>query len=82
MHPVSNRPASFYDTAKMHKFEHQRDMTKENIKFRPIIDQTGTYTYNAVFGKVSIQLMILKVFLKNFQLYHLCNKMKRVFCMM
>ena len=36
-----------YDTAKTNKFENPRDITKENIKFRSIIDHTGTYTYYA-----------------------------------
>ena len=34
-------------TTKAHKLEHTQDMTRVNVKFQPIIDQTGTYTYNA-----------------------------------
>ena len=34
-------------TAKSHKFENLNDITVDNLKFRPIIYQTGTYTYNA-----------------------------------
>ena len=47
MRPQSNQPARLFGTAKTHKFESTRDITKHNIKFRPIIDQTGFYTYNA-----------------------------------
>lgn len=71
MHPISNRPANLYGTAKMHKFEHPPDITKKNIKFRPIIYQTG-------YAKMSIQLMTLKDFLRNFQLYDLWKQMKRI----
>ena len=41
MYPHSNQPAKLYGTAKKHKFN--------NIQktFPPIIDQTGTYSYNA-----------------------------------
>ena len=28
-----------------HKFNSTEDVTKSGLKFRPIIDQTGTYTY-------------------------------------
>ena len=47
MKPDSNQPARFYGTAKTHKFETLEDITVANLKFRPIIDQTGTFTYNA-----------------------------------
>ena len=30
---------------KTHKFNFTKDITRDNLKFRPIIDQTGTYTY-------------------------------------
>ena len=43
----SNQPAHLYGTAKTHKFETLEDITVANLKFRPIIDQTGTFTYNA-----------------------------------
>ena len=46
MFPSSNQPARLYGTAKTHKFEHLEDITLEDLKFRPIIAQTGTYTYN------------------------------------
>ena len=47
MQPDSNQPARLYGTAKTHKFETLEDITVANLKFRPIIDQTGTLTYNA-----------------------------------
>ena len=45
MTPSSNQPARLYGTAKTHKFNSTEDVTKSGLKFRPIIDQTGTYTY-------------------------------------
>ena len=50
MQPDSNQPARLYGTAKTHKFETLQDIAVANLKFRPIIDQTGTFAYNA--GKV------------------------------
>ena len=53
MRPTSNQPARIYATAKTHKFENVNDINIEELKFRPIIAQNGTYTYNAsqVIGK-------------------------------
>ena len=47
MYPHSNQPAKLYGTAKTHKFKDIKEITKEQIKFRPITDQTDTYTYGA-----------------------------------
>ena len=47
MKPDSNQLARLYGTAKTHKFECLEGITIANLKFRPIIDQTGTFTYNA-----------------------------------
>ena len=47
MYPSSNSPAKLYGTAKTHKFQNIEDFSMENIKFHPIIYQTGTYTYGA-----------------------------------
>ena len=47
MQPDSNQPERRYGLAKTHKFETLEDITVANLKFRPIIDQTGTFTYNA-----------------------------------
>ena len=41
----SNQQARLYGTAKTYKFNFTKDITRDNLKFRPIIDQTGTYTY-------------------------------------
>ena len=46
MRPVSNQSGRFFATAKTHKFTSLNDITVENLKLRPIIDLTGTYTYN------------------------------------
>ena len=45
--PKSNQSGQFYSTAKTHKFSSIEDITLENLKSRPIIAQSGTYTYNA-----------------------------------
>ena len=47
MRPVSNQPGRLYATAKTHKFSSLDEITMEKLKFRPIISQVGTYTYNA-----------------------------------
>ena len=45
--PISIQPAKSYGTAKTHKFENLDDTTPQNLKCRPIIDQTGIFTYKA-----------------------------------
>ena len=47
MCPVSNPPARFFPTAKKHKFKSLEEINVDQLKLRPIIDQTGTYIYNA-----------------------------------
>ena len=47
MRPVSNQPGHIYTTAKTHKFNSLDDINVDNLTFRPIISQTGTYTYDA-----------------------------------
>ena len=47
MRPVRNQPDQLYGTAKTHKFEHLKDITPQNLKCDPTINQTGTFTYNA-----------------------------------
>ena len=47
MRPVSNYPARLYTSAKTHKFDNINDVNLDQLKFGPIMDQTGTYTYNA-----------------------------------
>ena len=46
MRPVSNQPGRFFATAKTHEFTSLNDITVENLKLRPMIDLTGTYTYD------------------------------------
>ena len=48
MLPKSNQPGQLYGTAETHKFTNVHEITIDNLKFRPIIAQTGTYTYNSV----------------------------------
>ena len=45
MRPVSNRPAQLYASAKTNKFNNINDVNLDQLKFGPIMDQTGTYTY-------------------------------------
>ena len=47
MRPISNQPARFFETAKTHKFDKIEVINIQDLKLRPIIDQTGTYIYNA-----------------------------------
>ena len=47
MCPKSNQPGRYFVTAKTHKFDSVNDITLDKLKLRPIIDQTGTYIYNA-----------------------------------
>ena len=47
MQPDNNQPARSNGAAKTHKFETLEDITVANLNFRPIIDQTRTFTYNA-----------------------------------
>ena len=46
MRPVSNQPARFFVTAKRHKFKSLEEINVDQLKLRPISDQTGTYLYN------------------------------------
>ena len=47
MRPKSSQPARLYATAKTHKFNNLDEITVEKLKFRPIVDQIGTATYDA-----------------------------------
>ena len=47
MRPVSNQHRRIYATAKIHKFNSLDEIIVDNLKFRPIISQIGTYTNNA-----------------------------------
>ena len=55
MRPVSNQTARFFATAKTHKFNTIEDINVKDLKLRPIIDQTGTYIYDA--SKVVAQFL-------------------------
>ena len=47
MLPTSNQPARIYVSAKTHKFSSVDSVNINDLKFRPIIHQTGAMTYNA-----------------------------------
>ena len=47
MCPVSNQPSRCFATARRHKFTTIEKIYVEHLKLRPIVDQTGTYIYNA-----------------------------------
>ena len=47
MRPLTNQPGRIYATAKTHKFNSLDEINIDNLKFRPVISQIGTYTYNA-----------------------------------
>ena len=47
MRPKSNQPAMLYATAKTHKFNNLNELAVGKLKFRTIVDQTGTATYDA-----------------------------------
>ena len=43
---VSNQPVRFFVTAKIHKSKSLEKLNVDQLKFRLIMDQTGTYTFN------------------------------------
>ena len=45
MCPVSNQQARFFVTIKTHKFKSLKEINLDQLKLRPIIDQTCTYIY-------------------------------------
>ena len=47
MTPVSNQPVRFFATTRSHKFDNHSLINLDDLKFRPIIDQSITYGYNA-----------------------------------
>ena len=55
MRPVSDQPACFFDTAKMHKYDTIEDINAKYFKLRSIIDQTRTCIYDA--SKVVAQFL-------------------------
>ena len=48
MRPAANQPAKLFLPAKTHKFNNIEDINVDELKFRPIIDQKGTFTYIVV----------------------------------
>ena len=47
MRPKSSQPARLYATTKTHKFNNLDEITVGKLKFRPIVDQTGTAMHDA-----------------------------------
>ena len=45
MRPVANQSAKLFATAKTRKFYNIEHINIKELKFRSIIDQTGTFTY-------------------------------------
>ena len=50
MLPKLNQPGQLYATAKTNECNSIDDITLENLKLRPIIAQSGSYTYNTAQG--------------------------------
>ena len=46
MRPTLSQPARFFASAKTHKFTDTKQININNLKLRPIIDQTGTHLYD------------------------------------
>ena len=89
MQPDSNQSACFYGTAKTHNFENLEDITVANLKFRSIINQTVTFTYNSekvisdydLYFKTNISSMARKNFQAcylQFQLYKMMEEMYHI----
>ena len=55
MRPVANQPVKFFAAGKTHKSNNLKDIDVDELKFRPIIDQTGTSTYNC--SKVMVEYL-------------------------
>ena len=55
MRTVANQPAKLFATAKTHKFNNIEDIKVAELKLRPIMDQTGTFTYNC--NKVIVEYL-------------------------
>ena len=55
MRPVSDQPARFFATTKTYKLVTIEDINVKDLKLTPIIDQTGTYIYDA--SKVVAQFL-------------------------
>ena len=73
----SNPPGQLYGTAKTQKFTNINEITKDNLKFRPLITQTGTYTYNAaqVIAKhLKLLCSVYNYIIRNTQEFPMCLK--------
>ena len=77
MQPDSNQPATLYGTAKTHKFQSLEDITAVNLKFRPIIAQTGTSRYKLcrIISDLYVKINIPSIIHKNLQAFYLQLKL-------
>ena len=69
MLPKSDQPGQLYGTSKTHKFTKIDEVTVDNLKFRPIIAQSGAYIYNAAQAIVEylklLKCLLLKLTTEN-----------------
>ena len=69
MRPTSSQPARLFATAKKHKFTDIKQMNINDVKLRPVINQTGTHLYDCskiiaqYLQPLAIQFLILYLFL-------------------
>ena len=48
MRPTSSQPTRLFATAKTHKFTDTKQININNLKLRPVIDQTRTHLYDSI----------------------------------
>ena len=73
----SNPPGQFYGTAKTQKFTNINEITKDNLKFRSLTTQTGTYIYNVaqVIAKyLKLLRSVYNYIIRNTQEFPMCLK--------
>ena len=88
MKPDSTQPARLYGADKTNKFENLEEIAAANLKFRPIIDQLGTFTDNTAkvisdylkpLCKLNIPSMIHKKFHTCYLQLHLYKMTRKVY---
>ena len=62
MYPGNNEPGKMYGTAKTLKFDSTDNIELIRLKFRPIINQTGTYTRTHIYKAAKVISQYLKPF--------------------
>ena len=61
MYPKSNQPVRIYGTEKTHEFSNINETDINDLKIRPIIDETNTYTCHAVKAISDDQLLFTNI---------------------